>query len=88
MMEIGKLCDALGRKELQARLGVKRAAIANAVAEGKLPPRWYRVVSDLCAERGVECQDEYFNFVEPAHPVDDGEGTDHQPNPAAPEDAA
>lgn len=46
------------------RLKVSRAAIANAVAEGKFPPRWYRILSRMCVEGAVECPMELFNFAE------------------------
>lgn len=65
MCTIPDICDAIGRKTLGQRLGVGRAAIANAVAEGKFPARWFKVVTDLCAEKGIDCPDELFNFAIP-----------------------
>jgi hypothetical protein len=68
MTTILDMCDALGRKEMGQRLGVKRAAIANAVSEGKFPPRWYVVLSRMCAEKDVPCPVELFNFAEEKSP--------------------
>lgn len=64
MTTVLDICDALGRKEMGQRLRVSRAAIANAVSEGKFPPRWYRVLSTMCAERDVECPMGLFSFAE------------------------
>lgn len=64
MRKISDICDALGRKEMGERLSVSRAAIANAVAEGRFPSRWFLVVSRMCAEAKIDCSMEHFNFAE------------------------
>ena len=62
MVSVSEICDALGRKHIEAELGVTKAAISNAVAEGVFPAAWYGVIFDMCATRGVECQRELFSF--------------------------
>ena len=66
MMTVEKICDELGRKRLCESLGVSKASITNAVSAQKFPPRWYRVVKDMCAESGITCPDDLFSFVVPA----------------------
>ncbi len=65
MMTVEQICDEVGRKQLADSLNVSRAAITNAIAAGKFSPRWYRVVSVLCDEKGIECPDDLFGFIQP-----------------------
>ncbi|WP_028957976.1 hypothetical protein [Sulfitobacter sp. 20_GPM-1509m] len=64
MSEILFICDALGRKEMGHRLGVSKAAIANAVADGRFPSRWYKVISNMSADAKIDCPMKLFNFAE------------------------
>ncbi len=64
MSKISDICDALGRKEMGRRLGVSKAAIANAVADGKFPSRWYKIISRMCADAEIECPMRLFNFAD------------------------
>jgi len=64
MIKISDICDALGRKEMGARLGVSKAAIGNAVSDGKFPSRWYKVISHMCADADIECPMSLFNFAD------------------------
>lgn len=70
MEKISDICDALGRKEMGLRLGVSKAAIANAVSDGKFPARWYSVISAMCAEVGVDCSETLFGFIPVSTPED------------------
>jgi len=65
MMTVEKICDQIGRKPLAEALHVSKAAITNAISEGKFPPRWYRVVSAICRDHGIGCRDDLFAFIEP-----------------------
>tara|TARA_Y100000766_G_C18471096_1_gene395247 strand:+ start:214 stop:459 length:246 start_codon:yes stop_codon:yes gene_type:complete len=69
MSEISVICDALGRKEIGRRLGVSKAAVANAVSDGRFPSRWYKVISRMCADQGVGCPLSAFNFADESIPV-------------------
>lgn len=60
---VEKICDAIGRKNLIAKLGISKAAIANAVSAGHFPTRWYQVVKQECEGLGIACPDELFNFI-------------------------
>lgn len=64
MSKISDICDTLGRKEMGHRLGVSRAAIANAVADEKFPSRWYMVISRMCTDANIECPMVLFNFAD------------------------
>ena len=64
MNMISHICDEIGTAALMRALGVGRGAISNARVAGKFPARWYLVVRQECAERGIECSPSLFNFVE------------------------
>lgn len=65
MMTVEKICDEVGRKKLANALNVTKSAITNAISAGKFSPRWYRVVSALCADKGIQCPDALFGFIQP-----------------------
>ncbi|MFC4731761.1 hypothetical protein [Salipiger abyssi] len=65
MMTVSDICDALGRKKMESRLGVSKAAISNAVSDGVFPSAWYEVISDMCREHRIECPTPIFNFRRP-----------------------
>ena len=64
MSKVSDICDVLGRKEIGQRLGVRKAAIANAVADGRFPSRWYKVISRMCEDSGIDCPLNAFNFAD------------------------
>lgn len=59
------ICDALGRKEMAARLERTVAAVSNAASDGAFPAGWFLVISQMCADRGVECPARLFRFLTP-----------------------
>jgi len=59
---VSDLCDALGRKEIAARLEVGAAAVSNASSDGLFPAGWYAVIREMCQESGLNCPDTLFNF--------------------------
>lgn len=63
MNTVSDICSRLGRKNIEARLGVTKSAIANAASQGRFPARWYLVISEMCREEGVECPEDIFNFA-------------------------
>ncbi len=65
MMTASKMCDALGRKAMAARLGVSKAAISNACSGNIFSASWYVVLADMCGEIGIECPLDLFNFRSP-----------------------
>lgn len=64
MTSVHDICDTIGRARLAKALGVTKGAITNGVANGTFPSRWYLVVKDMCAAKGVNCPDALFSFVE------------------------
>ena len=60
-----KLCDLLGRKDMAARLDRTVAAISNAASDGAFPAGWFLVISEMCAERDIECPPSLFRFLLP-----------------------
>ena len=63
------VCDALGRREMAARLERTVAAVSNAASEGVFPSGWFLVISKMCEDRGVECPLSLFNFLAPADAI-------------------
>lgn len=66
MPNVHDITKAVGRDEIASRLGVGVAAVGNAVARGKFPAAWYFTVAAVCAEKGVECPPDAFNFKSPS----------------------
>lgn len=64
MESVNEICAALGRKEMQDRLGVGRGALTSAVRAGQFPAAWYRVVTEMAAERGLTISDDLFHWRE------------------------
>lgn len=62
---VATICDALGRKTVAERLGVRPTAVSNAVTDGRFPARWFPVVRGMCEERGLDCPENAFNFKTP-----------------------
>lgn len=63
MSTVTIICDALGRREIAAAVGVKPSAVSNAVFQGKFPAKWFIVVSEMCASAGIDCPAEIFAFA-------------------------
>ncbi len=59
------VCDALGRKEMAARLERTVAAVSNAASDGAFPAGWFLVISQMCAEKGIDCPARLFRFLPP-----------------------
>jgi hypothetical protein len=78
MATVEQVCDAVGRAELARLLGVRKQAVSNAVADGRFPAKWFSVVRDLCASRGIDCPESLFSFAQPvaATPVADGDASE------------
>lgn len=60
------IAKALGQRSIAEALGVSPTAVNNAVMRGSFPTSWFFVVRDMCAERGVECPTDIFNFKAPS----------------------
>jgi hypothetical protein len=60
------IASVVGQRRLADKLGVGLTAVNNAVARGHFPATWARVVEGVCAEKGMECPDEAFNFRSPS----------------------
>ncbi|GAA6196668.1 hypothetical protein NBRC116598_21120 [Pseudophaeobacter arcticus] len=43
-------------------LGIKPAAISNAVSDGKFPSSWFEAVERECDRLGVDCPTDLFSF--------------------------
>lgn len=69
-----EICDALGRRNIAAEIGVGATAVSNAAVEGRFPSRWYLAVKAMCARVDLDCPDEAFNFLPPRE-VEAGEET-------------
>lgn len=59
------ICDALGRRNIAARLDRKVTAVSNAAAGGVFPSSWYLAIREMCAEAMIDCPEHLFSFVLP-----------------------
>lgn len=65
MSTVSNICDTLGRRAIAAAVGVKPAAVSNAVFQGQFPAKWFIVLSEMCAAAGIDCPSELFAFAQP-----------------------
>lgn len=73
MTTVSEIVERISRPLLGEMLGVKRQAITNAVSDRRFPAKWFSVIHDLCAERGIDCPRELFAFVAPPSTDDHSE---------------
>ncbi|ORE94128.1 hypothetical protein ATO13_08641 [Stappia sp. 22II-S9-Z10] len=59
---VRQIVHALGRDAIQAEIGVSRHAVRYAHNEGIFPAAWFDRIEALCAEAGVPCPREAFNW--------------------------
>lgn len=64
MSTVSIICDTLGRREIAAAVGIKPAAVSNAVFQGRFPAKWFIVVSQMCEAANVACPSEIFAFAQ------------------------
>lgn len=62
MSYVHRITDALDRAEMAARLDVRPRSIRKAREERIFPASWYAVLAVMCAEAGIECPLEAFNW--------------------------
>ncbi len=62
MITVHEICLALGRREMEAALGVSKASISNAVSNGVFPASWYDVIESECKKHDLPCDRSLFNF--------------------------
>lgn len=60
---VSEICDALGRREIAIRIGRGVTAVSNAASQGKFPAAWYVVLTEMCAEQGIDCPLTLFRFL-------------------------
>lgn len=69
---VKNITDQIGADAICARLGVTSHSVRGVRARGEFPARWYAGIKLMCAEKGIDCPDGLFNFIEPA-PVEPAE---------------
>lgn len=57
-----EITDAIPSELMCARLGVSAHSVRGARTSGVFPASWYAVLSDICAEVGVGCPRDAFNW--------------------------
>jgi hypothetical protein len=60
------ITDALGAEAITGRLGVTGHSVRHARTTGVFPASWYGPLSGMCAEVGVSCPLEAFNWKSPS----------------------
>lgn len=63
MNDASEIVNEIGRSHLAGLLGVVETSISNSVKKGKFPARWYKVVSEECSARGMDCPFSLFSFT-------------------------
>lgn len=66
MSSVSIICDRIGRKKIEQKLGVGKSSISNAVSDGMFPASWYLVIKGLADADGIECPESVFNFKDPS----------------------
>ena len=56
------IIDALGREAIRSKVDVTEHSIKAARFKGTFPASWYLQIDRMCAEAGIECPPEAFNF--------------------------
>ena len=62
MTDIKQIVSTIGVSEIAAHVGVTNASVYNAIYDGKFPAAWYRVVTDLCAEKKQDAPLDLFRW--------------------------
>lgn len=83
MNTVSEICDALGRREIAAAVGVKPTAVSNAVFQGRFPAKWFIVVSEMCNLADIECPAELFAFTSSSAKSDEDSSSDQTERGAA-----
>lgn len=58
------LASLIGRKDMEAALGVGKTAISNAVVRGVFPSSWFVTMDSIARNRGIECPPRLFGMRE------------------------
>lgn len=72
MSEIQIICDRVGRKAISDAVGVSKAAVTNALSDGRFPASWYPAVKCVCDRAGVGCEMRLFSWKFAAPPSQSG----------------
>lgn len=59
---VGDVIELVGADVIQQRCDVSPYSIRAAIRDGRFPASWYRVLHELCHERGQQCPMCLFNF--------------------------
>lgn len=59
---VSQVCDTVGRQNIAAAVGVKKAAVSCAVSDNRFPPAWFPSVRALCEKHKIECPEALFGF--------------------------
>lgn len=59
---VHQITSALGSDAICAELNVKHHSIRYAKFKGRFTASWYGVLSEMCAESGIECPKSAFTF--------------------------
>lgn len=71
---VDTIIENLGPEAIRARLRVSQHAVRYAKSTGAFAASWFREISTMCAEAGVPCPMDAFNWRETAAGADDERG--------------
>lgn len=62
MSTVKKICDAVGRSRIAEIVGVKKAAVTNAIYQGQFPASWFLALRAECEDREIDLPESLFSF--------------------------
>lgn len=65
MLDTHEMASTLGRRNIADAVGVGLTAVSNHVVGGLFPASWYLAILFLCEQKGAECPESLFGFIEP-----------------------
>ena len=66
MKTVSEFIAAVGSKAIQERVSVNASAVSNAASRGEFPPAWFKGLSELANDNGIELPDGLFPWREGA----------------------
>jgi hypothetical protein len=65
MIDTREMASTLGRRNIASAVGVGLTAVSNHVVGGLFPASWYLAILFLCEQKGTECPERLFAFIDP-----------------------
>jgi hypothetical protein len=70
-----EIIKKVGADAICRTVGVTKHSVRHAATTGVFPSSWYKPLSDLCAEKGVSCSIDAFNWKSPSASAPENAGS-------------